>query len=75
MVVGDKLVFADKKGNRLYVTKDGMWYGYDKKNAVINLNSLIILVESAGFIIERIEKISGKIRLVLEDEAVEKDLM
>lgn len=74
-MAGDKLVFADKKGNRLFVTRDGMWYGYDKKEHVIDLNNLIILVEGAGFTIDRIEKFKGRVKLVLEDEAIEKDLM
>jgi len=51
------------------------WYGYDKEGTVLNLNNLILLVEEAGYEIERLEKYKGQVHLVLEDEAVEKDLM
>lgn len=74
LAIGDKLVFSDRKGNSLFVTKEGTWYGYDEKGYTVDLNNLILLVERAGFDIDRIEKVKGKIRLVFEDEAIERDL-
>lgn len=74
MATKDKLVFSDKAGNMLYTSKEGFWYGRNKDGKQINLNEIIILVERAGFNIERLEKINGKIMLLMEDEAVEKDL-
>jgi len=71
----NKPVFYGKNGSSLFVTKYMEWYGYDKEGTVLNLNNLILLVEEAGYEIERLEKYKGQVHLVLEDEAVEKDLM
>lgn len=74
MAIGDELIYDDKKGNRLFVSKDGTLYAYKTNGKLHNLNNLIIIVERAGFVIERIEKINGDVKLVLEDEAIEEDL-
>lgn len=73
MVIRDKLVFRDESENRIYVTKEGHWYGINKKKEILGLNNMILLLESAGFNIGRLEKTNGNIMLEINEETIQED--
>lgn len=73
MVIKDKLFFRDEDNNRIYVTKEGHWYGINKNKQSINLNNMILLLEDAGFDIKKLEKSGSNVMLEINEEAIQED--
>lgn len=73
MVAKDNLFLRDEDDNRIYVTKEGHWYGVDRKKLQLNLNQIILILEGAGFNIARVEKNGGNVMLEVSEEAIENE--
>lgn len=73
MVVKDKLVFRDEEDNKIYVTKEGHWYGINRKKQQLDLNNMILLLESVGFNIARLTKDNGNVMLEINEEKIEEE--